>query len=93
MTSVILDNKKPQKLSSFEEHRQQIASFRKASATPGSFSNDYLRHPPAQINVLLFDTTTIEIEDQMFLFQQIKQVYKQPAGRGAHCGVRAGRAI
>jgi hypothetical protein len=50
---LILDNKKPQKLSSFEEHRQQIASFREAPATPASFSNDYLRHPPAQVNVML----------------------------------------
>jgi VWFA-related protein len=88
---LILDNKKPQKLSSFEEHRQQIASFREASATPGSFSNDYLRHPPAQVNVLLFDTTTINIEDQMFLFQQMKQFMNHlPAGEPFAVFARAG---
>jgi hypothetical protein len=32
----ILDNGKPQELSSFEEHRQQISTFQEASATPGT---------------------------------------------------------
>jgi VWFA-related protein len=67
----ILDNGKPQKLASFEEHRQRIEQT-EVSAEPNSFSNDYLEHPPAQVNVLLFDTTTIAVADQMYLFQQMK---------------------
>ena len=46
----LLDNGKSQKLASFEEHRQQAPRLTEASATPGHFSNDYLRHPPAQVN-------------------------------------------
>ena len=87
----LLDNGKPQKLASFEEHRQQAPQLTEASATPGHFSNDYLRHPPAQVNVLLFDTTTIGIVDQMYLFQQMKQfVNNLPAGEPVAVFTRAG---
>ena len=87
----LLDNGKPQKLASFEEHRQQASQLTEASATPGRFSNDYLRHPPAQVNALLFDTTTIGIVDQMYLFQQMKQfVNNLPAGEPVAVFTRAG---
>jgi VWFA-related protein len=87
----LLDNGKPQKLASFEEHRHQASQLTEASATPGRFSNDYLRHPPAQVNALLFDTTTIGIVDQMCLFQQMKQfVNNLPAGEPVAIFTRAG---
>jgi VWFA-related protein len=87
----LLDNGKPQKLASFEEHRQQAPRLTEASATPGRFSNDYLRHPPAQVNALLFDTTTIGIADQMYLFQEMKQfVNNLPAGEPVAVFTRAG---
>ncbi len=87
----LLDNGKSQKLASFEEHRQQAPRLMEASAAPGHFSNDYLRHPPAQVNVLLFDTTTIGIVDQMSLFQQMKQfVNNLPAGEPVAVFTRAG---
>ncbi len=78
----IMDNGKAQTLASFEEHREQTSPPEAPSARlPASFSNDYLRHPPAQVNVLLFDTTTIGIIDQMILFQQMKKfVATLPAG-------------
>jgi VWFA-related protein len=77
----ILDNRKPQKLGSFEEHHEQLAKLKEPSATPGSFSNDYLRHPPAQVNVILLDTTTIGVADQMYLFEQMKLLVDNlPAG-------------
>jgi VWFA-related protein len=88
---LLLDNGKPQKLASFEEHRQQATQLMEASATPGRFSNDYLRHPPAQVNALLFDTTTIGIVDQMYLFQQMKQfVNNLPPGEPVAVFTRAG---
>jgi len=77
----IFDNGKPQALASFEEHREQTAHLEEAAAAPGSFSNDILRDPPPQVNVLLFDTTTIHIVDQMYLFAQMQQwVAALPAG-------------
>ncbi|MGC2399173.1 MAG: VWA domain-containing protein [Acidobacteriaceae bacterium] len=88
----LLDNGKAQKLASFEEHKQQVAELREASATPGRFSNDYVQHPPPQVNALLFDTTTIGIEDQMYLFQQMRQfVNHLPAGQPVAVFLRAGR--
>jgi len=88
----LLDDGKPQKLASFEEHRQrQSPRLLEASTTPGSFSNEYLRHPPAQVNALLFDVTTIKIEDQMYLFQQMKQLVNNlPAGEPVAVFMRAG---
>jgi VWFA-related protein len=87
----ILDNGKPQKLESFEEHREQLAKLVEPSATPGNFSNEYLRHPPAQVNVILFDTTTIGVADQMYLFQQMKLfVDNLPAGEPVAVFTRRG---
>jgi VWFA-related protein len=86
-----LDNGKPQQIASFEEHRQQAPQLTEVSATPGRFSNDYLRHPPAQVNALLFDTTTIGIADQMYLFQQMKKFVKNlPPGEPVAIFTRAG---
>lgn len=70
---LILDNGKPQQLASFDEHREQTTKLESGPATPGVFSNSLLRHPPPQVNALLFDTTTIQIVDQMYLFQQMKR--------------------
>jgi VWFA-related protein len=86
----LLDNGKPQTLASFEEHRQQALQLTEASA-PGRFSNDYLQHPPPQVNALLFDTTTIGVVDQMYLFQQMKQfVNNLPPGEPVAVFTRAG---
>jgi VWFA-related protein len=88
----LIDNGRPQSLASFEEHRhQQTPQLMEASARQGSFSNDYIRHPPAQVDALLFDTTTIGIEDQMYLFQQMKQfVNNLPAGEPVAVFTRSG---
>jgi VWFA-related protein len=87
----LIDNGKPQKLASFEEHQQQAAQRTEGSATPSRFSNDYLRHPPTQVNALLFDTTTIGVVDQMYLFQQMKQfVNDLPAGEPVAVFTRSG---
>jgi VWFA-related protein len=76
----VLDNGKPQKLSSFQPHEQRQAAVR-PPLDHEQFNNAYVLHPPPQINVLLFDTTTINIVDQMYLFQQMKQlVANLPAG-------------
>lgn len=69
----IFDNGRRQELTSFEEHHEQMAALPAAPAKPGVFSNDFLRNPPPQVNVLLFDTTTVRMLEQMYLFQQMKQ--------------------
>jgi VWFA-related protein len=73
----VFDNEKPQTPSSFEEHQERVARLEETGsggdAEPGSFSNELLRHPPPQVNVLLFDTTTIGMVDQMVLFEQMQR--------------------
>lgn len=77
----ILDEGKAQRLSSFEEHRGQAAGWKAPVVAPGILSNEFLRHPPPQVNVLLFDTTTIAVEDQMYLFEQMQRfVDRLPSG-------------
>jgi VWFA-related protein len=67
----IFDNDKPEQLESFEEHAGIPATTAASSAAPNVFSNDYLIHPPASINIILLDTPTIDIVDQMFLNQEL----------------------
>lgn len=89
----ILDNGQAQALQSFEEHREQRARMEEASAERGSFSNDFLRHPPPQVNVLLFDTTTIGIVDQMYLFEQMRRLVRDmPGGEPVAVFTRSGDA-
>ncbi len=82
----VLDNGHPQRLASFEEH-QQPAEEMPVSApamAPGVFSNSYLIDPPAVVNVILIDATTIGVVDQMYLYEQMRRfVEKLPAGEPA----------
>jgi VWFA-related protein len=69
----IFDNGRPQSIGSFEEHTAQPApagEFDQASAG-NVFSNDFAAHPPPVVNVLLIDTTTISLVDQMYLYEQM----------------------
>ena len=67
----IFDNDHPEQLESFEEHAGTPAIVAETSAAPNVFSNAYLLHPPPSINIILLDTTTIDIVDQMFLNQEL----------------------
>jgi VWFA-related protein len=68
----ILDNKKPQEIASFEEHRKGAAApAPQFVSAPGVYSNDYLVHPPHALNILFLDLTNISIEDQMYLNYQL----------------------
>ena len=88
----IFDNGREQKLASFEEHREKMATLQETAAAPDSFSNDVLRHPPPQVNAILFDTTTIDMLDQMVLFQEMKRfVAKLPAGEPVAIFTRSGQ--
>lgn len=72
----IFDNEHPEQLESFEEHAGIPATVSVTSAAPNVFSNAYLLHPPASINLILLDTTTIGIVDQMFLNQELTRFVK-----------------
>jgi VWFA-related protein len=68
----VFDNGKPQEIASFEEHtgrRTAPGEFREASANV--FSNDFEVHPPPVVNILVIDTTTITLLDQMYLYEEL----------------------
>ena len=67
----IFDNDRPEQLESFEEHAGIPATVAATSADSNTFSNEYLLRPPASINIILLDTTTIDIVDQMVLNQEL----------------------
>ncbi|WP_353068761.1 VWA domain-containing protein [Tunturibacter empetritectus] len=69
----IFDNKKPQEIASFEEHTgaQPAVTPTAAPSAPHTFSNAFLLHPPPVFNVIVLDTVTINIVDQMYLYKQL----------------------
>lgn len=68
----IFDNKKPQEIASFEEHRKGDAPpWHEMPVAAGVYSNDYVAHPPGVLNVVLLDLTNISIPDQMWLNYQL----------------------
>jgi VWFA-related protein len=72
----ILDNNKQQEIASFEEHRwDDTAAAPQPRSTAGTFSNDYLAHPPRVLNVVFLDLTNISIEDQMYLSYQLGKFF------------------
>jgi VWFA-related protein len=88
----ILDNNRPQELVSFEEHNGAQTPLPAASpSAPHTFSNDFLLHPPPVFNVLVLDTSTINIIDQMYLNEELTHFIQElPAGGWLAIYVHAG---
>jgi VWFA-related protein len=66
----VFDNKKQQKIESFDEHAGTSAVALPASPY-GVFSNDYLLHLPSVLNIIVLDIANIRIADQMWLNYQL----------------------
>jgi VWFA-related protein len=79
----IFDNNHPQHIASFNEHTDVALNLATAPAThSGVFSNDSILHLPPVLNVVVLDTTNLELPDQMYLsFQLAKFVKTLPAGQ------------
>lgn len=70
----ILDNNQPQKISSFEEHSGiPKTSYQPSTTAPGTYSNDVQIHPPPVFNLILIDTNTIDMAQQMFLYDHLNR--------------------
>ena len=69
----IFDNGRPQKLASFEEHTGDTPAIGSVSLGAHDFSNGYLLHPPPVSNVILIDTSTLGLLDQMYLGEELTQ--------------------
>jgi VWFA-related protein len=69
----IYDDKRPQQISSFEEHAADPkARDESTSQAAGLYSNDFLIHPP-RVNVILIDTNTIDLPEQTQLYDQLRR--------------------
>ncbi len=66
----VFDNKKRERIASFEEHAGTSAVALPASPY-GVFSNDYLLHLPPVLNIIVIDVANIGIADQMWLNYQL----------------------
>jgi VWFA-related protein len=66
----VFDNKKQERVDSFEEHAGTSAVALPASSY-GVFSNDYLLHLPSVLNIIVLDIANIGIVDQMWLNYQL----------------------
>lgn len=74
----VLDNNRPQRLSSFEEHKADPqTSYKSTTETPGTFSNEVVLHPPPVFNLILIDTNTIDMPEQMYLYDQLNRFIDQ----------------
>ena len=76
----VFDNNQPQHIASFEEHDDDHTST-PAEPSPNTASNSY-QHLPSALNVVLLDTTNLELPDQMYLHIQLTRFIKAlPAGQ------------
>lgn len=74
----ISDNNRPQKISSFEEHdTDQKTPYQPAIRDLGTYSNDGIIHPPPVFNLILIDTNTIDLPEQMYLSDQLNRFIDQ----------------
>jgi VWFA-related protein len=87
----IFDNKQPQVIASFEEHAGLPAATLQSASTAGVYSNDYLLHLPAVLNIVLIDIANIDMADQMYLnYELTKFLNEQPEGQPLAIYLRAG---
>lgn len=78
----VFDDGKHQEIASFEEHTlERTPPGEYIEASGNVFSNDFDVHPPPVVNLLLVDTTTIQLPDQMYLYEQLTRFVRDlPAG-------------
>jgi VWFA-related protein len=87
----IFDNKEPQVIASFEEHTRIRTAPIQIASTAGVYSNDYLLHLPAVLNIVLIDIVNIDMADQMYLnYELTRFLNERPDGQPLAVYLRAG---
>lgn len=78
----VFDNGRPQRISSFEENDgTKLKAYTAPTTRSTSASNDF-RSLPAVVNVILLDTTNLDLPDQMYLRIQLTKFLKGlPSGQ------------
>lgn len=72
----ILDNGRPQKLTTFEEHTSLTPTRAPVSLAAHTLSNGYLFRARPVSNIVLIDTSTLELSEQMYLDEELTQFIK-----------------
>jgi VWFA-related protein len=90
----LFDDGRPQKLGSFQEHLESPSPEPIAPVKdPNVYSNAAQLNTPSTVNVILIDTTTIRLIDQMYLYEELtKFVNKLPPGEPIAIFNRSGQA-
>lgn len=79
----IYDNGRPQTMLSFKEYRTESVAnaLPSVSAAPDVYSNAFIEHLPPVLNIVVIDTTDMEVSDQMYLRYELDRFIKQlPSG-------------
>jgi VWFA-related protein len=88
----VFDNNKPQTIASFEEHSGTPAAgkMEPVGMPKGVYSNDYLEHLPPVISVVIIDIANLGIPDQMYLYSELTQFFKNQPAQSLAIYLRAG---
>jgi VWFA-related protein len=78
----VFDNGRPQRIASFDENDGTAQTTETPSAAPANVASNNFQHLPPVVNVILLDTTNLELPDQMYLRIQLTRFLKAlPAGQ------------
>lgn len=73
----IFDNKQPQTISSFEEHNAAPTAINAVPVSAANtYSNDFLKHLPPVLNIVVLDTTSLSLPQQMYLAYEFNRFLK-----------------
>ena len=73
----VFDNNQPQTISTFEEHNNApTAIAAQPVSTPNTYSNEFLRHLPPVLNIVVLDTTSLGLTQQMYLAYEFNNFLK-----------------
>ena len=88
----VFDNNQPQHIASFEEHNaEHLITAEPTPPSPSNTATNDYQHLPPVLNVILLDTTNLELPDQMYLHVQLTRFIKAlPAGQSIAIFARHG---
>jgi VWFA-related protein len=73
----IFDNNQPQTISTFEEHNNaSTAIAAQPISAANTYSNEFLRHLPPVLNIVVLDTTSLSLTQQMYLAYEFNNFLK-----------------
>jgi VWFA-related protein len=73
----ISDDNQPQTISSFEEHNNAPTAIAALPASaPDTYSNEFLNHLPPVLNIVVLDTTSLSLIQQMYLAYEFNNFLK-----------------